>query len=300
MTQIRTPELVNTKAETLFRQQVRGGIQVANQAHPYLATRGFYGSIDTITQMNIPDLAKATAALLLAIPNLARMVASNGGDVSICSTMHTAMGTLMDSSYQTSITKNNVLSMCMDFNKQQNICTGEAIKNLEEQLLADLAGVWHEHSWENLLIAADINVERANRGEDLAGTDLWLQLPDAQKWVSVDIKARPETILRHAHKKGYEITDDYTFDAHGVTAQDFELYIAASTEHRTAYLSFNNPPGSDGLAPIDFRGNHNAIVASSDIFATLQYYEDRGLIKPYRQLETTDGTHYVPFDRRIN
>jgi len=74
MTQIRTPELVNTKAETLFRQQVRGGIQVANQAHPYLATRGFYGSIDTITQMNIPDLAKATAALLLAIPNLARML----------------------------------------------------------------------------------------------------------------------------------------------------------------------------------------------------------------------------------
>ncbi|MEZ6330436.1 MAG: hypothetical protein R3B12_00235 [Candidatus Saccharimonadales bacterium] len=96
--------------------------------------------------MNIPDLAKATAALLLAIPNLDVWLRVTVVMCLFAQLMHTAMGTLMDSSYQTSITKNNVLSMCMDFNKQQNICTGEAIKNLEEQLLADLAGVWHEHS----------------------------------------------------------------------------------------------------------------------------------------------------------
>lgn len=290
---------LDLQREAEYKQKLAAGLRLSESALPYLATRQFEGIMSNIAQRDLPEEARATTALMLSMPNLLQGVRGNNSDASIHSAMHAAMGELIDNAYNTNVTKTALVNACVRFCKQNGLVqNGDDIAKLENEIMTNLTSVWHEHCWENLLLAAGANVERANRGDDLGGTDLWVELPDGS-WVSVDVKTQPQTIFNHADRKGRQVYEDYRFPAGSSTAPDFELFTATSSEHRSAYAAFSNPPSSGSMAPIDFRGQAPAIKSAQDVVNTLWYYAENGYIKRYRQVKTQNGVSFIPASRKV-
>lgn len=292
-------EVINPKLDVAYNNNISAGSKLAESALPYMGTRGYFGILETISKKNIPEQIEATTVMLLSLPNAISNIRNETVDPTIFPAMHSAMGELIDGAYGTTFTRSSIVNTCVRFAKNNGLVTnGDEIKALEEQLLADLMGVWSEHSWENLLLASGLSVERANRGDDLMGTDLWVELPDNSGWVSLDIKAQPTTVHRHAANKSKEIEEDYTIASNEPGTHDFALYIAANSEHKSAFLAFSNPP-SEGLAPLDFRGKQNSIEAAKQVSDILQYYAENGLVRVYDRIEGNNSATYVPQKVRV-
>ncbi len=292
-------EILDTKRNAEFNHQITGGLHLGVQALQYMKIRGFHNIASTIaSNERFSAESKAMAVIGISLANQLALLRNEPADISICSAMHAAMGDVIDGSYGTSYTKTAFINGCIRFCKTNNLLrSGEEAKSLEEQLAADIMGVWSEHSWENLLLSAGIPTERSNTGEDLAGTDLWIQTSSGG-WLSIDVKSQPSTAKRHATNKGVVIDREVVFDAHDTTAQQFGLYVATTTEQRSAYLAFDNPPSSGNIAPIDFRGRSAAINAAHDVFNTLDYCVNNAELKVYDRISSANGVHFIPQKQR--
>lgn len=287
-------EVINPKIDIEYNSNVSNGVKLADSALPYMATRGYFGVVETISKKNLPEQIEATSVMLLSLPNSVASMRKDKVDPTIFSAMNSAMGELIDGAYGTSFTRSSIVNTCVRFAKNNGLVTsGDEIKQLEELLFSDLMGVWSEHSWENLLLASGVSVERATIDEDLMGTDLWVALPDNTGWVSLDIKAQPSTVHRHAANKSRQITEDMTIPVNEYDAPDFALYMAANSEGKSAYLAFSEPP-SDGLAPLDFRGKQKSIDAAKQVADVLQYYAENNLIRVYDRVEDNNSVSFVP------
>lgn len=290
---------LDTQHEAKLIHQIKGGIRLADDAYPYLNTRGYYGLIRDISLKSISGEAKATATLMLSMSNMLQSVRDDKIDASISSAMHVAMGELIDNAYDTNISKSALVNACVRFCSKNGILrSGDDIHKLENEIMTNLTAVWHEHCWENLLLAAGVSVERANRGDDLFGTDLWVQLPD-KSWVSIDIKTTPRTIVNHADRKGRQLLADCTFDAADSTAPGFTLYVTANSEGKSAYAAFDNAPASGGLAPIDFRNKSKAVNSARGAIGLLSDYANSGLTMRYRQVQSNSIISFVPGLREV-
>jgi len=292
-------EILDPKRDAEFNHQIAGGLHLGTQALQYLDVRGFHSLASSIAQQNRFSVeSKAMAVMGISLPNQIALLRNEPGDISICSAMHAAMGDIIDGSYGTSYTKTAFINGCIRFcNSNMLLKNGEEAKKLEEQIAADVMGVWSEHSWENLLLGAGIYVERSNIGEDLAGTDLWIQT-SSDAWVPADIKVRPQTAQRHAHDKHKTIEREFLLDAHDISAQDFSLYVATTNDHRSAYLAFENPPSSGNIAPIDFRDKPQTLTAARNLLTTLDDLLLNGELKAFEMVDGANGVHFIPSKQR--
>ena len=294
------PENLDIKKGAQFNQQIRNGFEIATNSLPYIRVRGFHVLAEQIGQDGSKSIeAKAMAIVALSMPDLIASTQNENADISALSAMHAAMSDVLECSEGTSYTKTALINACVQFSRKSGILVeGQDIRRLEEQLAADIMGVWAERSWENLFICAGVPVERANIDEDLSGTDLWVQTPSGI-WISVDVKAQPATIERYARDSNWTVENERTLDAREPTAQTFSLYLATTSEERSAYLAFQNPPSSGNMAPIDFRGREPAIRAARDAVNSLEDLVDTGALRPYEKVANNRGTWFVKKERRM-
>lgn len=121
------PETPNNSIDSLrekeLRDAIRGGINIANNALPYLGTRGYGNIVKQIKDRDFPVEAEATAKIALALPNTLSHVRGNESDASVSSKMHGAIGDLIESCENTNLTKQVLINRLVLFCKSNGLLT---------------------------------------------------------------------------------------------------------------------------------------------------------------------------------